>query len=294
MTKEELGKKRNSGEYPIVDLKIFDSIDNIIFTDFTLDHMKDTKDLYVKYLDQILEMKHNDQNSFLTTIKSMEVVDNQTLEKEDSFMMSLYMQAKKENSIDYLLKNTSKKLDKKTFINGHKVLLHGTSSDQFSINDYRKDDEKFVGRYENHEPVISYFVLSSDNIEEAIDKIIEFYNSSQYEDKVFTKSQIIHGLVSALQLFDDGNTRYARLLQNIKLFNLTKKEINGSLKAPAIYGTRSYFPYRGKYRELINNLAINPNNETWNEWFNFNLNRFEDQIFFLEEKLDKFKKLQKK
>lgn len=292
--KEKIRQLRESGKYPIVNLSIFDSINKLKLSDFTLDHLEDTEELYLKYLDDIFNMDIEHQKNFLRTIKSMEVVDNQTLEKEDSFMMSLYMQTRRENSIDYLLNRNSKVMSKPKFINGHKVLLRGTSSDKFAYNDYRMDDEKFVGRYENHEPVIDYFVLSSNYIEDAISRIIDFYNSDKYDEQIFIKSQIIHGLVSSLQLFDDGNTRYARLLQNIKLYHLTKKNFNIMLDNPAVYGTRSYFPHRGRYRELISNLAINPNDDSWDEWFNFNLNRFEDSIYFLDQKLAKYKHLKLK
>ena len=38
-------------------------------------------------------------------------------------------------------------------------------------------------------------------------------------------------------------------------------------------------------------LAIYPNQDSWDNWFEFNLNRYEDQMYFLSSKLDSYKRL---
>lgn len=224
LTKESVQKMRESGEVPTVDLRIFDSIYSLPFSNFVIDHENDTEQIYKQYLNDLLELKNDELNLYLNAIKSVEIVDNQSLEKEDSFLISLYMQTKQTNAIDYLLEN-GYVLNKDTFVNAHKLILTGTSSQQFADKDHRTDDEAFVVRIENGITKIRYFALPCINIEEAIDKFIEFYNSDIYNDRIFLKSQIIHGLIATLQLFDDGNTRFARILQNLKLAELTSKKI---------------------------------------------------------------------
>ena len=290
LTREEVEKMRKSGEIPTVNLKIFDNIYSLPFSQFVLDHENDTEELYTHYIDDVLDLKDNNLGSYLNAIKSVEIVDNQSLEKEDSFLMSLYMQTEKTNAIDFLI-NNGVTLNRDAFINAHKLILKGTNSHKFSDKDYRTDNEAFVVRVENDIPKIRYFALPYTDIEEAIKKILSFYNSNIYDDRIFLKSQIVHGLVAALQLFDDGNTRYARILQNIKLGELTNKKYNYNFPLPVLYGTRAYFPHRNKYRELVGNLAINPNYENWDAWFNFNLNRVEDAIFFIDNKLSSYKKM---
>ena len=290
LTREYVEKMRKSGDIPTVNLKIFDSIYSLPFSQFVVDHENDTEELYTHYINDVLELKDDDLISYLNAIKSVEIVDNQSLEKEDSFLMNLYMQTERTNAIDFLI-NNGVTLNRDAFINAHKLILKGTSSQKFSDKDHRIDNEAFVVRVENGNPMIRYFALPYTDIEEAIKKIMEFYNSDTYDDRIFLKSQIIHGLVASLQLFDDGNTRYARILQNLKLSELTNKKYNYNLPLPALYGTRAYFPHRSKYRELISNLAINPNYENWDAWFNFNLNRTEDAIFFIDNKLTAYKKM---
>lgn len=290
LTREYVEKMRVSGEIATVSLKIFDSIYSLPFSQFVVDHENDTEELYTNYINDVIELNGDNFISYPNAIKSVEIVDNQSLEKEDSFLMSLYMQTERTNAIDFLI-NNGVILNRDAFINAHKLILKGTSSQKFSEKDHRTDNEAFVVRIENGNPKIRYFALPYTDIEEAIKKIIEFYNSDTYDDRIFLKSQIIHGLVASLQLFDDGNTRYARILQNIKLSELTNKKYNYNLPLPVLYGTRAYFPHRSKYRELIGNLAINPNYENWDAWFNFNLNRIEDGIFFIDNKLTAYKKM---
>lgn len=291
MTKEDIAQLRSSGDIPIVNLKIFDSVRNLKISEYVLGHIDYTNELYNQYLQTLLELPEKKREPFIRAIKSSEIIDNQVLEKEDSFLISIYMQMSDENIIDYLVHHSGIHLTKDTFIEGHKKLLRGTKSERFADKDYRTDNEIFVGSRVNGNLKIQYFSLSVTDIENAMEQTLDFYNSDSYREYLFLQPQIVHGLIASLQMFDDGNTRYARLLQNIKLFELTNEKYDCAFTSPALYGTRSYFSFRGKYRELIGNLAVEPNDEHWNEWFDFNLNRMEDQMYFLDQKLDQYKKM---
>lgn len=282
---------RDSGDIPVVNLNIFDSIRHLEISQYVLGHIDYTNELYNQYIYTLLSLVEEKRTPFINAIKFSEIIDNQVLEKEDSFLISVYMQMEQENIIDYILHNSRPLLSKEAFIEGHKRLLRGTKSAQYANKDYRTDNEAFVGRREQGELKIRYFTLPFTDIEEAIERTVDFYNSDSYNDNLFVKSQIVHGLIASLQVFDDGNTRYARLLQNMKLFELTNSQLGHSFTSPTLYGTRAYFPFRDKYRELIGDLAIAPTNEHWNAWFEFNLNRMEDQMFFLENKLEQYQKI---
>ncbi len=282
---------RNSGKFPIASLKVFDSIRKLDVSDYILSHHQSTVELYQEYLNSIYDLDSKKQYPFLKTVKLMEAIDNQALEKEDSFLICIYEQMDKESAIDYVLKRANPILDKKTFIEGHKVLLQGTKSEDLSNKDYRDDNTAYVGYLDQGKLVINYFPISYTEIDEAIDQMLEFYNSDRLDDLLFLKSQVIHGIIASLQMFSDGNTRYARILQNIKLAELTNKTMEQSLQSPALFGTRSYFPFQYDYRKLIWDLAKEPNNDHWDNWFKFNLNRAEDTMYFMDTKLEEFKKV---
>ena len=293
LTRKEIERIKESGEVPTVGLEIFDTINNFKFDDKTLDNEKYDLEMYKEYIEEILTMEKEHVNNYLSVLKSAEIIDNQSLENEDSFLMALYRQIAKENTIDYLLDH-HQNLTKNSFIKGQSILLEGTSSDVFSKENLRTDDETFILRKQNDEEKIVYFAINNNDIDEAIEKFLAIYNSDIYDNNIFLKSQIVHGLIATLQMFYDGNTRYARILQNIKLWDLTRKKEQYPLENPAIYGTRSYFPYREEYRKLIGNIAVSNTKEAWNDWFKFNLNRMIDHIYFLENKLSNYKRVLKR
>ena len=285
-TKEELIKLRDSGNYPIVNLKIFDSINKIKLSDRVLDNIKWTEETYIERIDSIDKLEERD--SYLESIKLMEVKDNQDMEREDLFIFDVLSHLYKDNCIDYLL---SHKFNKETFIEAHKILLEGTSTQQFAEKDYRDNNDTYISQVDYDGSITPYyFALDYKDIPEAIDRLLEYYDSNSDTD-VFQKGIITHGLVAALQMFSDGNTRYARILQYLKIKDLTEKLYDKKLSQPYLYGTRAYYPLKENYRELMSNLAINPDNETWNSWINFNLNRFQDRMYYEEQKLENIKSL---
>ena len=55
---------------------------------------------------------------------------------------------------------------------------------------------------------------------------------------------------------------------------------------PIVYATRQYFPYRNQYRDLIKNIAVQNNEEAWDEWFSFNLRRIQDNIYLNKQNIE--------
>lgn len=286
-TKEELIRLRDSGNYPIANLKIFDSINKIKLSDRVLDNLKWTEETYIERVETI-DSFNSKKKKFLESIKLMEAKDNQDLEREDLFIYDILSHYYKENCIDYLLTHD---FNKETFIKAHKILLEGTSSQEFAKKDYRDNNDTYVSQVDWNGTVTPYyFAIDYKDIPEALDRIIEYYQSNGDTD-IFQKGIVTHGLVAALQMFNDGNTRIGRVLQYIKIKDLTEKLFDRKLDQPYLYGTRSYYPYKENYRELMSNLAINPDNDTWNAWINFNLNRLQDRMTYEEPRIEEVKTL---
>lgn len=117
-----------------------------------------------------------------------------------------------------------------------------------------------------------------------------YYNSNIHENYTLVKPTLIHGLIGALQIFNDGNTRFGRTLQSLKTYELTEKNLGRYFSLPTLYTSDAYFDYREQYRNKIADIAINPDNESLNNWVNFNLNRAEDQIFYMNQKVLTYQK----
>ena len=172
----------------------------------------------------------------------------------------------------------------------HEPLMRSLAKIMYDFSDgLRDNDLKFVGYIQDNPKTtfhygnraISYFPLKHTEIPTALDKIVTFYNKHRtINDKYYALifPMICHGLVAALQLFKDGNTRYARLIQNVLMYDLLNKNLNLDLEAPIVYASRQYLPYRDEYRALIEGIVLNNDEESWEKWFNFNINRIYDAI----------------
>ena len=289
---KEIEEVMNSGKYPIVQLDILNNLENIEILETTKDHLEYTIELYKNYLSNIKKLPYEYKIRFLETLKAAEIMDNQKLEKENSFLISLYMTVMGKNSIDEMIDLKDKQITCENIIEIQKLILEGTTSDKKEIRGYRQNNRSFVGNINNGVRNIQYFPLRYNEIEEAMNRFIKYYNQQEIdESSIFIKPFILHGLLASLQCFNDGNTRLSRLLQHIKMWNLTNSVLNIDLPLPAIYISRSYYPYRNEYREKIKNIVINMDANSWNDWFNFNLNRLEDQLFYIDNNLEEFKKI---
>lgn len=299
MTTREIEKQvieaMNSGLYSVAGLDIFDNVNKIDISDNLNLHLQYTTDLLNEYLCELVELEGEKPGllEFLKTIKDGDVIDNQSLEKENSFLIALYSQLQKETAMERLIRYAKKGdgITTKIFFNVHNTLLYGTSSDKY--DNVRKANTKFVGRVINGERVIDYFPIDYKDIEIAASEIVRFYNSRLIEngfDNVFFQPFLIHGLVAALQMFNDGNTRLGRVMQHALIWQLINERTEFKFDLPPIYATRSYYPVRGKYRENIANLVKCNDSYAWNKWFDFNLDRIEDSIYAGRENLKVLKR----
>lgn len=283
---------RNSGLYPVVNLNIFDAVRDLTLSDYTLEHESDVLEAYNNYLDIIESLPKTKKDHYLHAIKKIEIQKNHMLEHEDPYLLALYMEGKKQYAIDYLLKTKrypQEDLTKEQIIKAHKKLLDGTSSSKYMKNDYRTNNLAYVLK-SGRENQIHYFSLPCQDIEEAIMNLTIYYNSNIHENYTLVKPTLIHGLVGALQIFNDGNTRFGRTLQSLKTYELTEKNLGRYFSLPTLYTSDAYFDYREQYRNKIADIAINPDNESLNNWVNFNLNRAEDQIFYMNQKVLTYQK----
>lgn len=285
----------NSGKYSIASLGIFNTIGNLDISDKLIKHIEYTTEILMEYLAEISELKDKKPglSEYLKALKVGDIVDNQSLEKENSFLIGLYMQVKKENAIDKIIKLLKQKgeISATDICRVHNTLLYGTSSEGVDL--VRNKNDKFVGSIDNNGIQIDYLPLDYRDIKIALEEITELYNgrtSFEHFDNLLLRPLLIHGLFGAFQIFNDGNTRMGRLMQHALMWQLINKKTEYNFENPPIYATRSYFPYRGEYRDIIASLVVDNNSIAWNRWFDFNLNRIEDQIYASDENIKLLKR----
>ena len=280
----------NSGCYKIADLDIIKKSLLYEMSDKINDHIIYTNDLLFEHLSELSSLVDEKSlgdnfsllDDYLVYIKNADILDNHNLEKENSFILGMHYIADKEKAIDKFIEvcKSNKNFLSSDMFSFHNLLLYGTSS--YADNIIRDNNTKFVGRFENGKRIIDYFPLDYKDVPVAMDMICDICNLNtevQAFDNLFFRPFLVHGLFGALQLFNDGNTRMGRLIQHVLLWDNINNYTSFSFDMPPLYATRSYYPFRKEYRDKISKLVVSGDNESWEDWFDFNLNRIEDQIY---------------
>ena len=164
-----------------------------------------------------------------------------------------------------------------------------------SLNHLRSANTTFVGRFKTENgnikliDDISYIPIDYKEINEALNRILILINRKDFEniESLFINPIFIHGFIAALQCFKDGNSRLARILFHSKLWELTNTLTDAKLESPAVFISEAILHYNKReiYRNLIKELAILPNDKTFNQWLQFNLMLIEKQIYLNQDKL---------
>lgn len=287
----EIQKLIESGKYKQLGFEVVNSINNIELSDKCINMCEYTLELYLEYMEALFNLDENTRLNYLQTLKTEDIINNQKLEKEDSFLLTLSLNLSKKHAIDLLLQN--KITNFKELITIYETLMKNTSSEHKVNKGFRNNNRKYVGEIVDGQRIIQYFPLDYKNIEKVMNIILQFYNekSNKYSELLFIKPIIVHGLIAAYQPFDDGNTRFARLLQHVKIFDLSNEKTDYKLDLPSLYCSKTYYPYRQEYRNLIKKIVLSADSNSWNEWIIFNLKRFQEAIYYNMNKIEEINNL---
>lgn len=287
--KEVLKAMKNG--VPIVDLDIFKRVQDLTPSEQVLNQISYTEDLYKEYHDMIMSLSSSLRSNYLQILKSEDIINNQVVEKENSFLLALYYKTHPKNAMDEMIRCCNSEITASEFIKIHDKLLDGTSSeDQKGL---REDNLKFVGTYVAGQRQIDYFPILEKDIVKALREYLSLINDKkrvQSKEDAFLKPIIYHGLLAALQLFKDGNTRYARLIQHINLWYYTNQTLGYDFSLPTVYATKQYAAGRASYRGLIKSIAITENDDAWNNWIIFNLKCLQNNIWVNQSNIETLKR----
>lgn len=287
---KEVLKAMKSG-VPIVDLDIFKRVQDLTPSEQVLNQISYTEDLYKEYHDMIMSLSSSLRSNYLQILKSEDIINNQVVEKENSFLLALYYSTHPKNAMDEMIRCCNSEITASEFIKIHDKLLDGTSSeDQKGL---REDNLKFVGTYVAGQRQIDYFPILEKDIVKALREYLSLINDKkrvQSKEDAFLKPIIYHGLLAALQLFKDGNTRYARLIQHINLWYYTNQTLGYDFSLPTVYATKQYAAGRASYRGLIKSIAITENDDAWNNWIIFNLKCLQNNIWVNQSNIETLKR----
>lgn len=273
--------------------KVVKSIEGLELSSIVKDHLESTYTDYQKFLEDIYKLDDKTLKLFLKTLKDRELVNNQETELEDTFLIELYRQLQRKDSIEIvmgLFKDDIITLEEIKKL--HRVVIKGSSDDEPKNYGYRADNDKWVGSYgTSGDMQIDYYPPDHREITNLMTYSLDFLNDDSRVDGVhqmLIKPFIVHGLIAYIQPFGNGNTRLSRVLQHGKIWQMTNNGLCINLPLPALYLSKNYLMTRPRYRTLIKQIATEQN---WDAWLDYNLDMVDEQLYFSGSKLEKVRKI---
>lgn len=275
---------------------------NVKLKENVKDHMLYTLEEYKNYLESLKEIEKNDPQlakSFFKLLKINELKASQQMESEDSFLIDIglgpILDGSEKSSIDivtkYILKD--KGLNNERLEKIHRIILRGTSDDKeknYKIRTSKEDT--YISEISNGIERTLYVAPKSEEVNSYLNYLYVFLdNNSNNELDVFLTPYLAHFYISALQPFNNGNTRLARLIQYGDIFKVSRKLLDYNLKQPALFLSKNYQLNCGNYRKMIADIVLDPSDENFNKWVNYNLNMTDEQLFCLSNDIEKIKRL---
>lgn len=280
----------NSGLYSIVELSDVRKAFDVKLSSENTEYLSETLEEYKNYLKLIDSLPEKIKLGFLETLKRNEIKHNQKAEHENMFLLELYRTLDPTNSIDLGIETIQTGLLPEDLEKLHDKIMEGTDEESFSKG-YRKKDDIVVSGIEAGVNDIHFIPIRKEQIPEAMDLLCKFINSqADKEEEIFLKPFTIHALIALLQSFPDGNTRLARLVHHLKIWDLTRRFNLSNINLPALYMSKSFYVMRGSYREKIRKIVVDKTDDAWNSWYRFSLNAVNEQLYYGIKNLESIKR----
>ncbi len=282
----------NSGLYQVVSLADIKRASDISISNYNKEYLEETLEAYKHYLQLIDSLPEKMRQGFLETLKRNEIKHNQKAENENMFLLELYRTLDSSNSIDL---GVSKLNESGIFTPTDLEILHdkimeGTKDSNASFG-YRTKDNIVVEGMESGVRDIHFIPIRKEEIPEAMELICKFINSqATKEEEIFLKPFTAHALIALSQAFPDGNTRLARLVHQLKIWDLSRKFNLTNVNLPALYMSKSFFMMRGNYRKNIRRIVVEKTDDAWNRWYSFSLDAVNEQLNFGISNLEQIKR----
>lgn len=273
--------------------KVIQSVDKLELSTRVKDHLEYTYEQYMEYLESLHELPAKTLKYYLRTLKDKELINNQETELEDNFLMELYRNQQRKDSIGIVTKSFEDHIITKDELKKlHRIVIKGSSDDIAKNYNYRQDNDKWVGGFDQiGNRLVDYYPPDYRELDVLLDYTLEILNDDETKNDlnhILIKPFVIHGMIAYMQPFGNGNTRLSRVLQHGKIWHMTNTRLDRELELPILYLSKHYLQTRPQYRELISKIA---NEQDWNAWINYNLNMADENLYWSQDNLAKVKKM---
>lgn len=290
-------------------LKINDFLKNIKLDEKTiqsLDYIWSEIELYLKRLSTYSDRA---QNMFLKDYIIKESINSSKLESElyskevlelyyTHFFDSLDISDNKLKILNKCVRSNDEILSIEEYEKIRKENNSDITYEQYLKNEkdnlsgnYRKDMVWIGGtagiEYAHHVPP------KPEEINEYITDFISYYKNNDKNElsDPIVKSALIHAIFIKIHPFANGNGRTARILLNCYLKLMINEKYNLNFKYPPINLSKSFDLSRVSYFKKQNDIIFKENidnNLAINSWIRYNIIAIEEQLYYLNSRLDKY------
>lgn len=169
--------------------------------------------------------------------------------------------------------------------------LHAFVTDDSYDYDYRTIDawiRKLVGGNET----IFWYGANPEDIPRFINDFIKIYNTksaSSIHSNAFIKSALMHLLLVRIHPFKDGNGRTSRMIQDMKFTEVIDRTYDYGLRIAPLHLSTSIFINWQQYYNMLDSIYFDLEhdcNDEINNWFDFILFMYDEQIYFCSNNLN--------
>lgn len=267
----------------MIDLEKFMS--NIKLNDNVIEHLKETTLELEKYLNRLSKYNNDSIDMFLYDLLVKETTHSSKLERElfSPQVIEVY---------ELLFANNNKITEDMLFKMHEAVMYHNTIEHRKG-GQYR-EHVVWIGNPNEGIEYAHHIPPEYTEIPKYMDDFINYFNNNKELNSPIIKGAIIHVLLIKIHPYADGNGRMARILQSHKTKTLINEQYGLKLKYPPLNISKNYDMTRLAYFKKQNDIKFNlelDNNIAFNQWFEYILTMCDEQLFYINSRLDKYDKL---
>ena len=252
---------------------LFEYVKRIQLSPDVLEHMEETNQTFDEYLKKL--SKYDDYSVIYHWITKLFEEFNSSQQIESSHIISPSLIESKNVFFDSL------SISHKRIKELHQFVMGGVYSE------YRTQDDVRVSRLnKNYEEEVFWWAPKVEDMKLFLKDFIEIYRSkslSVLNTNPFFKSALLHLLFVRIHPFTDGNGRTARMLHSMKFTELINQIYGMRLKISPLNLSQSILQYQPTYVKRIDQIYFDLEhdcNKELNQWFDFMLNRVDDQLHY--------------
>lgn len=295
-------------------LKIDDFLKNFKLDEKTKNMLGDIWEQIELYIERLEQYPKKSQEVFLKDYLIKENTHSSELEcelyseqvldlYEEDFFISKYLNKDRIKQINKAVRAKDKILDFDEFEKIRKEKNKDITYSEYVQNEKHnlegnyRNEIVWIGGKEGIEYAL-YVPPKPEEIEEYMQDFFDFFNALHKGDlqDPIVKAALIHAIFIKIHPFANGNGRTARILLNYFLSASIKEKYNLDSKYTLLNLSKSFDLSRITYFEKQNNIIFKEgvdNAEAINFWIKYNIIAIEEQLYFLNTRLDKYDKFLK-